>query len=131
LEGVAMESVKGINTALNGNIVFPQAESHTPQSEVVPGKNDGNANKSQSVIHSQTNGSLNEDVDVLKENLDKLKKIFRGQAEFKIDKDVNKVVIKIKDPDTGEIIRQIPPEMVVKISKNIQELLGVLMDERV
>jgi len=60
-----------------------------------------------------------------------LKKIFRGQAEFKIDKDVNKVVIKIKDPDTGEIIRQIPPEMVVKISKNIQELLGVLMDERV
>ena len=44
---------------------------------------------------------------------------------------MNKVVIKIKDPDTGEIIRQIPPEMVVKISKNIQELLGVLMDERV
>ncbi|HCI29637.1 MAG TPA: flagellar biosynthesis protein FlaG, partial [Fervidobacterium sp.] len=70
-------------------------------------------------------------VDILKENLDKLRKIFRGQAEFRIDRDVNKVVIKIKDSDTGEIIRQIPPELVVKISKSIQELLGLLMDERV
>jgi len=98
---------------------------------VVPGKSNSNSNNSQSVLRPQIDGSLNEDVDVLKENLDKLKKIFKGQAEFKIDRDVNKVVIKIKDPDTGEIIRQIPPEMVVKISKNIQELLGVLMDERV
>jgi len=126
-----MEGVKGINTVPNGNIVFPKTELQTPQSEVVPGKSGGNGNNSQSVPRSQIDGSLNEDVDVLKENLDKLKKIFKGQAEFKIDKDVNKVVIKIKDPDTGEIIRQIPPEMVVKISKNIQELLGVLMDERV
>ncbi|MEN6516042.1 MAG: flagellar protein FlaG [Fervidobacterium sp.] len=126
-----MEGVKGINTVPNGNIVFSKTELQTPQSEVVPGKSGGNGNNSQSVPRSQIDGSLNEDVDVLKENLDKLKKIFKGQAEFKIDKDVNKVVIKIKDPDTGEIIRQIPPEMVVKISKNIQELLGVLMDERV
>jgi len=126
-----MEGVKGINTVPNGNIVFPKAESHAPQSEVVPGKSNSNSNNSQSVLRPQIDGSLNEDVDVFKENLDKLKKIFKGQAEFKIDRDVNKVVIKIKDPDTGEIIRQIPSEMVVKISKNIQELLGVLMDERV
>lgn len=41
------------------------------------------------------------------------------------------VVIKIKDPETGEVIRQIPPELAIKLAKNIQELLGVLMDERV
>lgn len=72
-----------------------------------------------------------EEIDLFKENFEKLKKIFRGEAEFKIDKDTNMVVIKIKDPDTGEIIRQIPPELAVKLAKNIQELLGVLMDERV
>ncbi|PHJ14360.1 flagellar protein FlaG [Fervidobacterium sp. SC_NGM5_G05] len=71
-----------------------------------------------------------EEIDLFKENFEKLKKIFRGEAEFKIDKDTNMVVIKIKDPDTGEIIRQIPPELAVKLAKNIQELLGVLMDER-
>ncbi|ABS60266.1 flagellar protein FlaG [Fervidobacterium nodosum] len=72
-----------------------------------------------------------EEIDLFKENFEKLKKIFRGEAEFKIDKDTNMVVIKIKDPDTGEIIRQIPPELAVKLAKNIQEILGVLMDERV
>ncbi len=123
-----MENVKGVNTVPNGNMVFPKVSTHVPRSEVVIGKDDSNP---QSIAQAQNNGNLNEEVDVLKQNLDKLKKIFRGQAEFRIDKDVNKVVIKIKDPDTGEIIRQIPPEMVVKISKNIQELLGVLMDERV
>lgn len=123
-----MENVKGVNTVPNGNMVFPKVSTHVPRSEVVIGKDDSNP---QSITQAQNNGNLNEEVDVLKQNLDKLKKIFRGQAEFRIDKDVNKVVIKIKDPDTGEIIRQIPPEMVVKISKNIQELLGVLMDERV
>ncbi|WP_448374395.1 flagellar protein FlaG [Fervidobacterium sp.] len=72
-----------------------------------------------------------EEIDLLKENLEKLKKIFRGEAEFKIDRETNVVVIKIKDPDTGEVIRQIPPELALKLSKNIRELLGVLMDERV
>lgn len=72
-----------------------------------------------------------EELDMFKENFEKLKKIFRGEAEFKIDRDTNMVVIKIKDPETGEVLRQIPPELALKLAKNIQELLGVLMDERV
>lgn len=74
---------------------------------------------------------LDKSADLLKETFEKLKKIFRGQAEFKIDKEANMIIIKIKDPETGEILRQIPPEQAVKLAKNIQELLGVLMDERV
>lgn len=72
-----------------------------------------------------------EQIEVFKDSLERLKKIFRGEAEFKIDKDTNMVIIKIKDPESGEIIRQIPPELALKLAKNIQELLGVLMDERV
>ncbi|MFN6991360.1 MAG: flagellar protein FlaG [Fervidobacterium sp.] len=72
-----------------------------------------------------------EQIEILRDSLERLKKIFRGEAEFKIDKDTNMVVIKIKDPESGEIIRQIPPELALKLAKNIQELLGVLMDERV
>lgn len=74
---------------------------------------------------------LDKSADLLKETFEKLKKIFRGQAEFRIDKEANMIIIKIKDPETGEILRQIPPEQAVKLAKNIQELLGVLMDERV
>ena len=62
--------------------------------------------------------------------LEKLKKIFRTQAEFSVDKDTNMVIVKIKDTETGEVIRQIPPEVVVKLAKTIDEFLGLLFDER-
>ncbi|ABR31344.1 flagellar protein FlaG [Thermosipho melanesiensis] len=65
-----------------------------------------------------------------KENLEKLKKIFKGEAEFKIDKDTGMIVIKIKDKESGEIIRQIPPEVALRLAKNIEELIGVIFDER-
>ncbi|MGB4262848.1 MAG: flagellar protein FlaG [Fervidobacterium sp.] len=125
-----MEGVKGVNNVPNNiTTIFPKTANHPAQTEGAIGKLDSNP---QTVSQSRDEKDiLNEQVDILKENLDKLRKIFRGQAEFRIDRDVNKVIIKIKDSDTGEIIRQIPPELVVKISKSIQELLGVLMDERV
>lgn len=70
-------------------------------------------------------------VDEFVEKLEKLRKIFRGEAVFKYDEELDMVIVKIKDPETGEIIRQIPPEVVVKIAKSVSEFLGILLDERV
>ena len=70
-------------------------------------------------------------VDSMKKKLEKLKEIIRGEAEFEIDRKTGMVIVKIKDRNTGEIIRQIPPEVVVKIAKVIEEFLGLLLDERV
>ena len=66
-----------------------------------------------------------------KKKLEKLRIIFRGEAEFSIDRESNMIIVKIKDKETGEIIRQIPPEVVLKIAKSIEEFLGLLLDERV
>lgn len=73
--------------------------------------------------------SVDEAMNVLKEKLEKLSKLFRGEAQFNFDKDIDKVIVKIKDKDTGEIIRQIPPEVAVKIAKKVDELIGILFDE--
>uniref|UniRef100_A0A7V4KCJ8 Flagellar protein FlaG n=1 Tax=Fervidobacterium pennivorans TaxID=93466 RepID=A0A7V4KCJ8_FERPE len=128
-----MDGVKGVG--IRSGIVEPDLlnKSHVAPNE----QNDSVENVVRE--HSPTSGELqnilskrkDEDLEIFKENFEKLKKIFRGEAEFRIDKDTNMVVIKIKDPETGEVIRQIPPELALKLAKNIQELLGVLMDERV
>jgi len=68
---------------------------------------------------------------IFKENLEKLKVIFNAEAEFKIDKETGMIIVKIKEKDTGEIIRQIPPEVALKLAKNIEELLGMVFDEHV
>lgn len=78
-----------------------------------------------------------EDVDLSKtaESLSKiferLIKFFKTEAQFTIERELNMIIIKIKDRDTGEIIRQIPPEVAVRIAKNLQELVGILFDEKV
>jgi len=131
-----MDGVNGVKgVGIRSDIVEPDLLN---KSHVAPNEQNGMV---ENVVRENTKASgelqnilgerKDEELEIFKENFEKLKKIFRGEAEFRIDKDTNMVVIKIKDPETGEVIRQIPPELAIKLAKNIQELLGVLMDERV
>jgi len=73
--------------------------------------------------------SVDEALKILEEKIKKLSELFRGEAQFTFDKEIDRVIIKIKDKETGEIIRQIPPEVAVKIAKKVDELIGILFDE--
>jgi flagellar protein FlaG len=44
------------------------------------------------------------------------------QLNFSIDEDSNKQVVKVTDAESGEIIRQIPSEEVLKLSERLQDL---------
>ncbi|WP_041081082.1 flagellar protein FlaG [Thermotoga profunda] len=84
------------------------------------------------VNESQENQPKNveDTIEDLKKSFEKIKTFLKSEAEFTIDRELNMIIIKIKNIDTGEIIRQIPPEVAVKIAKNLQELIGILFDER-
>ncbi len=66
-----------------------------------------------------------------KENIKKFRDVVRGELQFEIDRDTNMIIVKIKDKETGDVIRQIPPDVVVKLAKAMEEFLGVILDERV
>ena len=74
---------------------------------------------------------LSKAMDSLKKTFERLSRFFKTEAQFTIERELNMIIIKIKDKDTGEIVRQIPPEVAVKIAKNLQELMGILFDEKV
>lgn len=74
---------------------------------------------------------LSKATDSLKKTFERLSRFFKTEAQFAIERELNMIIIKIKDRDTGEIVRQIPPEVAVKIAKNLQELMGILFDEKV
>lgn len=50
---------------------------------------------------------------------------------FRFDKDLNRVVVKVIDPESGELLREIPPESVLEALKQIKRSLGSLVDEEV
>ncbi len=69
-------------------------------------------------------------IKTVQKKLKKFREVLKSEAEFQIDRSTGMVIVKIKDKDTGQIIRQIPPDVVVKLAKTIDEFLGMLLDER-
>jgi flagellar protein FlaG len=50
--------------------------------------------------------------------------------QFSMDKVAEEIVVKVTDKENGELIRQIPSEDVIKLRKKLEELSGLLFDEK-
>jgi flagellar protein FlaG len=48
-----------------------------------------------------------------------------------VDQDLKRVVVKILKGDSGEVIRQIPPQEVIDLAKNLSGSKGLLFGEHV
>ena len=51
-------------------------------------------------------------------------------AMFGIHEDTNRIMIKIMDKDTKEVIKEFPPEKTLDMIAKIWEMAGILIDER-
>lgn len=51
-------------------------------------------------------------------------------AEFGVYEPMNRITIKIKDKDSGEVIKEIPSEKMLKMFAKACELAGLLVDEK-
>lgn len=65
------------------------------------------------------------------EQLKKVSDVFARELDFSVNKEINRVVVRIVDKNTKEIIKVIPSEEAQYIQLKIQELLGLLFDEEV
>ena len=50
------------------------------------------------------------------------------QVNFDVDDDTGRIVVKVKDVDSGEVIRQIPSEATLEFAHNAQKGVGVTLD---
>lgn len=48
---------------------------------------------------------------------------------FRIDQDSKEVVVSVVDQDTNEVVREIPPEEIVRMRANFKKMVGVLMEK--
>ena len=54
----------------------------------------------------------------------------RNTLNFSIDKDTGRTVVKVIDQATDEVIKQIPSEEMLAISKAIDKLKGLLIEQK-
>jgi flagellar protein FlaG len=56
-------------------------------------------------------------------------KLFNRKIQLEVDRESDMVIVKIVDSETNEVIRQVPPEELVRLSKNATDLKGLLIDK--
>ena len=78
--------------------------------------------------------SLRIDKEKLKEIAEHFKEfltLFDLDAKIVYDKKYETLVVQVIRKDTGEVIKQIPPEELLKLSQRLQELVGILLQQKV
>ena len=52
------------------------------------------------------------------------------QVQFSVEEDLNRVVVKVVERESGELIRQFPPEEVLRVQRFFDEQSGILVEEQ-
>ena len=71
--------------------------------------------------------------DQLKKMIEEMNKKINNSNEiamFGIHEDTNRIMIKIMDKDTKEVIKEFPPEKTLDMIAKLWEMAGILVDER-
>jgi len=67
-----------------------------------------------------------------KEAMDKIQEaaiLFNRKIRLEVEEDLDIMIVKVIDSDTDEVIRQIPPEELVELSRNAKDLKGLLINK--
>ena len=76
-----------------------------------------------------TLASVTKSIDDAVEVLNQALSLKSTAAFIRRDEELNRYLVTIKDKDSGEIVREIPDEALIKFARNLQEMRGILFDE--
>ncbi len=56
---------------------------------------------------------------------------FDKRLRFRIHESTERLIVRVVDAETEEVLREIPPEEVLKLAAHIEEMVGLIIDERI
>jgi len=87
------------------------------------------ASEDKSGREQQGLGLDKEEMSELKEKINETLEPINIALDFEIEDEIEETVVKVKNRDTEEIIRQIPPEALLHMAKRMEEMSGLLIEE--
>lgn len=64
-------------------------------------------------------------------DLEKISLAFNKKLRFEVNRELEEVIVKVIDPATDKVIKELPPEELQRLHLKIREMIGLLFDERV
>lgn len=110
----------------NQSQAVEMADGNSPAPSMASFAADAKLGKAQTLENLATVAeSINEAVEMLNAAL----KRNNTNAVIRRDEDLNRYLVTIKDEQSGEIVRQIPDEALLRFARNLETLKGILFDE--
>ncbi|WP_342758467.1 flagellar protein FlaG [Kineothrix sedimenti] len=135
---MAMEplgSIRNIQTQVtqkpvveNTEVSAPEAAANVSMAAAPAVKAENKDAQNTSADSRETRQAENDKIKKAVEQLNK--KMPHSEAVFGIHDETNRVMIKIVDRDTKEVIREYPPEETLDMIAKVWELAGILVDEK-
>jgi len=114
--------------------VSPARESGTyaPASQKTEFFNRGNPQKLQAGDPPPSRIQADEEtVKRIAEAMDNYVRSIQSDLEIKIHQETGTVLVKVVSHETGEVIREIPPEALIELAEKMEEMTGVLFQKKV
>jgi flagellar protein FlaG len=70
------------------------------------------------------------DIDSTTADLERISLAFNKKLRFVVDRELEEVIVKVIDPATDKVIKELPPEELQRLHLKIKEMIGLLFDER-
>lgn len=64
------------------------------------------------------------------EQLNETAQLFNKKLHFEIHEETQRIMVQVMYADTGEVIREIPPQRILDLLARIEQALGILVDEK-
>jgi flagellar protein FlaG len=95
-----------------------------------PLENTTGINKTASVGNTKNDGTFTkEEARMTVERLQEVLKHVEPRVELSVEDDLNQVIFRVVDKESGELIRQIPPERIVELERFLSDLSGLFVAE--
>lgn len=63
------------------------------------------------------------------EDVQEMARVFQRELEFRVEDDLDRTVVQVKDRQNDEVIRQIPSEQMLELARNMERIRGLLFNE--
>lgn len=65
------------------------------------------------------------------DGLNEMVKVFNRKIDFVVHDETNRMMVKVIDTETGNVLREIPPEEILDLAAKMQEAFGIIFDVKV
>ena len=125
VEAIFPHSQAGGAAATSNRVAREGVSVNTPQALEQRAESVSRLEQQEKVLEVQpTQEAINEEVNLL----NNLAGLLNHKLSFVVSKEMDDSFIRVVDKETGDVVREIPPDKLRTVSKKIRELVGVFFE---